>query len=301
MGVSALARQAALRPELDAVQLRIQRPAARHPDPVLLRAREPVPRPLQPAADPAARRLGADRAGAAGEVVAELVPVPAVRVPRPVPPRLHRPASRCASSLRSSDRAGAVRRSGEARCTSRGASCARSGRARRGPTTSRGCSRCSHPGRTRSGSSSPTTTAVTPSGVARLVQAQLAGTDDADDSALARRRAAARHRQARRQPRRLRAGRGHRVGRRRRPRPRRRVVGDGAGSPGASASTCATPSSGADRIRLAGGPEEAARWAAAHHDAATWDRLDIPDAGRRRPRRRRQRLTPRFIVRVHLR
>jgi len=33
---------------------------------------------------------------------------------------------------------------------------------------------------------------------------------------------------------------------------------------------------GADRIRLAGEPEEAARWAAAHHDPATWEALDIP-------------------------
>jgi hypothetical protein len=33
---------------------------------------------------------------------------------------------------------------------------------------------------------------------------------------------------------------------------------------------------GADRIRLAGGPEEAARWAAAHHTPASWDALAIP-------------------------
>ena len=39
------------------------------------------------------------------------------------------------------------------------------------------------------------------------------------------------------------------------------------------------PELGADRIRLAGEPEEAARWAAAHHDPGTWD-----DA--RHPRRR---------------
>jgi len=36
------------------------------------------------------------------------------------------------------------------------------------------------------------------------------------------------------------------------------------------------PEIGADRIRLAGGPEVAAQWAAAHHDASVWDRLDIP-------------------------
>jgi hypothetical protein len=35
---------------------------------------------------------------------------------------------------------------------------------------------------------------------------------------------------------------------------------------------------GADRIRLAGGPEEAARWAAAHHDPAAWPGLGFPEA-----------------------
>ncbi len=34
---------------------------------------------------------------------------------------------------------------------------------------------------------------------------------------------------------------------------------------------------GADRIRLAGEPEEAARWSAAHHDPATWPDLPIPE------------------------
>jgi hypothetical protein len=34
---------------------------------------------------------------------------------------------------------------------------------------------------------------------------------------------------------------------------------------------------GADRIRLAGEPEEAAVWAAAHHDPSTWADLPIPD------------------------
>jgi predicted HD phosphohydrolase len=33
---------------------------------------------------------------------------------------------------------------------------------------------------------------------------------------------------------------------------------------------------GADRIRLAGEPEAAARWAAAHHDRSSWDELPIP-------------------------
>jgi hypothetical protein len=33
---------------------------------------------------------------------------------------------------------------------------------------------------------------------------------------------------------------------------------------------------GADRIRIAGGPEEAAVWASAHHDPSTWDDLPIP-------------------------
>lgn len=33
---------------------------------------------------------------------------------------------------------------------------------------------------------------------------------------------------------------------------------------------------GADRIRLAGEPEEAARWATAHHDPSTWADLPIP-------------------------
>ena len=34
---------------------------------------------------------------------------------------------------------------------------------------------------------------------------------------------------------------------------------------------------GPDRIRLAGEPEEAARWAAAHHDPSTWEYLPIPE------------------------
>jgi hypothetical protein len=33
---------------------------------------------------------------------------------------------------------------------------------------------------------------------------------------------------------------------------------------------------GADRIRLAGGPEEAACWASAHHDREAWSELPIP-------------------------
>ncbi len=38
------------------------------------------------------------------------------------------------------------------------------------------------------------------------------------------------------------------------------------------------PELGADRIRLAGGPEEAARWAAAHHTPGAWSSTGIPDA-----------------------
>ncbi|HLM17451.1 MAG TPA: HD domain-containing protein [Acidimicrobiia bacterium] len=34
---------------------------------------------------------------------------------------------------------------------------------------------------------------------------------------------------------------------------------------------------GADRIRIAGEPEEAALWAASHHDPCTWSDLPIPD------------------------
>jgi hypothetical protein len=33
---------------------------------------------------------------------------------------------------------------------------------------------------------------------------------------------------------------------------------------------------GADRIRIAGGPEEAAQWASAHHDSPAWADLEIP-------------------------
>jgi hypothetical protein len=33
---------------------------------------------------------------------------------------------------------------------------------------------------------------------------------------------------------------------------------------------------GPDRIRIAGGPEEAARWAAVHHDPSAWSDLDFP-------------------------
>jgi hypothetical protein len=34
---------------------------------------------------------------------------------------------------------------------------------------------------------------------------------------------------------------------------------------------------GADRIRIAGEPEEAAAWASAHHDPSTWAELAIPE------------------------
>ena len=34
---------------------------------------------------------------------------------------------------------------------------------------------------------------------------------------------------------------------------------------------------GADRIRIAGEPEEAARWATAHHDPSLWADLPIPE------------------------
>jgi HD domain len=34
---------------------------------------------------------------------------------------------------------------------------------------------------------------------------------------------------------------------------------------------------GADRIRIAGEPEEAARWSAAHHEPSTWADLPIPE------------------------
>ncbi len=37
------------------------------------------------------------------------------------------------------------------------------------------------------------------------------------------------------------------------------------------------PELGADRIRLVGGPEAAAQWAAAHHDPAAWDTLLVPE------------------------
>jgi hypothetical protein len=37
------------------------------------------------------------------------------------------------------------------------------------------------------------------------------------------------------------------------------------------------PELGADRIRIAGGPEEAARWAAAHHTPDAWPSTGIPD------------------------
>jgi hypothetical protein len=36
------------------------------------------------------------------------------------------------------------------------------------------------------------------------------------------------------------------------------------------------PRLGAEMIRVAGGSEEAAQWAAAHHDPATWDDVAIP-------------------------
>ncbi|MFI5054265.1 MAG: HD domain-containing protein [Acidimicrobiia bacterium] len=37
------------------------------------------------------------------------------------------------------------------------------------------------------------------------------------------------------------------------------------------------PELGADRIRLAGGPEEAAQWAAAHHAPDTWPDIRFPE------------------------
>ena len=36
------------------------------------------------------------------------------------------------------------------------------------------------------------------------------------------------------------------------------------------------PELGSDRIRMAQGREEAARWAKAHHDADEWDRTGLP-------------------------
>ena len=65
MVVAALAARAALRPGDGPVRGSRRRSPARRADPVLVRAREPVPRRVQPAADPAARRLRADRAGPA--------------------------------------------------------------------------------------------------------------------------------------------------------------------------------------------------------------------------------------------
>ena len=78
------------------------------------------------------------------------------------------------------------------------------------------------------------------------------------------------------------AGREHR-----RARGRRRAA-----SPAGSASTCATPSSAPTASASRGEPEEAALWAAAHHDPGTLGLAADPGAGDRRPRRRRQRLTP---------
>jgi hypothetical protein len=40
------------------------------------------------------------------------------------------------------------------------------------------------------------------------------------------------------------------------------------------------PELGAEHIRVAGGPEEVARWAAAHHDRASWETTGIPVAVR---------------------
>ena len=54
---------------------------------------------------------------------------------------------------------------------------------------------------------------------------------------------------------------------------------------------------GADRIRIAGEPEEAALWSAAHHDPGSWADAADPGAGDRRARRRRQRLTPSLVRR----
>ncbi len=36
------------------------------------------------------------------------------------------------------------------------------------------------------------------------------------------------------------------------------------------------PELGADLIRVSGGSDVAARWAAAHHDPSRWDATDIP-------------------------
>src|SRR2546429_6763196 len=62
--------------------------AARDPGAALLRAREPHPRPLQPAADPATRRLVAHRARLATGLAAGLVPLPSVRDSRAAHRRL---------------------------------------------------------------------------------------------------------------------------------------------------------------------------------------------------------------------
>ena len=266
------------------------------PDPVLVRAREPVPRAVQPAPDPAARRLGAHRAGAAGGVAPGLVPVPARTGSSCCSCSCSPPASSASSSTRSSTELfDFVFRSVtmKARPPRPVASCgALSAGRRRAPTTSRGSESVLAPDGLRA-VAAPAEPRPAPRDRCRPRRRRRSsrGTAYAGDPRWTRRRAAPRHRQARRPPRRVRPRRRHAVGRGRGARHGRRVVGDAAGSPAGSGCTCATPSSARDRIRLAGGPEEAARWAAAHHDRRDLGGLGIPDAGRRRARRRRQRLT----------
>ena len=213
-----------------------------------------------------------------GQLAAELVQVPALRVPRAVPARvLHRGDLAVPAAVRGLARTVGVRMNvDEARAPRRVASCARS-----------------RPRRRRADDVAWVETVLTPDGfalfrrqpnhdqrhaigVARDVQARLADTPYADD------------------PRWLSAallhdigkldshlgvygrvvatvvGRGGRAG------PRRGVVGVDGASPGASGVYLRHAELGADRIRIAGEPEEAALWAAAHHDPSTWRRAPHP-------------------------
>ena len=264
---------------------------------VLVRARQPVPRPLQPAADPAARRLVADRAGAPRDVAPELVPVPA-RTGSSCSSRWCSSRRSCRpSSTRSSDELIRLHRRNETRRTSSGASSARSGRARRAPEDDAWVAEVLAPEELLLFRRLPNHDRRHAMRVARRAEDALGPERRAP---VDRGRAAARRRQVRRRasvPGRALAtiaasGAGG----------KRRVdaLGEAAGlAPSRRALRASTASSAPSRSAAPAAGRRRRSWAAAHHDPETWAHLDDPvrrrpDPRRRRPVTRRQLVSGRF-------
>ena len=236
-------------------------------DPVLVRARQPVPRVCSTCCPSRRSTAPRSRAGPPGDLAAALVQVPALRVPRAVPARvLDRGDLGTFLARRSDERTSdPVRRSltMKRRAPRRAASCGRCGRGRRAPADVAWVEAVLTPDGLR---------AVPPAAEPRPTprdrrRPRRAGAPRRHRvrrrSALAGGRAAARHRQARLAPRRLRPGRWRRSRARRRGASTPRRGRSRAASPAGSASTCATPSSAATASASPAEPEEAARWSAA--------------------------------------